>query len=158
MAWHVVIAKPGQEAKAEKHLIRQGYETFLPRCGKRAGKADDPVPLFPRYLFVRLAPEQGWTPIKSTIGVSSLVVFGESLAIVPEYVIENIRKRVALGGGVVVLEGPTYKIGQRLRLKDSVFRDLSGLYAGSGKARNTLLLDMLGGKRLEVPAAMVEPV
>ncbi|HQF30164.1 MAG TPA: transcription termination/antitermination NusG family protein, partial [Hyphomicrobiales bacterium] len=59
--WYVVSTQPHQEARAESNLVRQGFETWLPRFARErrhARKVDTVlVALFPGYLFVRLDPD-----------------------------------------------------------------------------------------------------
>ncbi|MDR3087329.1 MAG: transcriptional activator RfaH, partial [Azoarcus sp.] len=83
MHWYLVHTKPRLEKTALENLERQGYECYLPMLPTeklRRGKLTvSDTPLFPRYLFIRLGmdnPDKGWGPIRSTIGVSRLVVFG----------------------------------------------------------------------------------
>lgn len=58
--WYVVQTKPRQEARAEAHLVRQGFECYLPVAEYAAGASVArlmPPPLFPGYLFIRMAHE-----------------------------------------------------------------------------------------------------
>ncbi len=59
-SWHVVQVHVHAEAKAQMHLARQGFETYLPRYLKRRRHArrTDTVaaPLYPSYLFVTFNP------------------------------------------------------------------------------------------------------
>lgn len=124
-AWYLVHAKPRQEDTALANLARQGFEAFLPRMRRQvrhAGRWRERVEaLFPRYLFVSLDPEtHDWAPIRSTVGVSSLVRFGDEPARVPPDLVDYLRTRAdaeyivrveptaefAPGQGVRVIEGP----------------------------------------------------
>jgi len=161
--WHVVHTKPNSEARAERHLQRQGYETLLPLC-QRLGGSDEPKPLFPRYLFVALQPDQPWSPIRSTYGVTCLIMAGpERLAVLPAYVIENIRARIAEHGGAVRIDAtprpPTFTPGQTVRVTGGAFQGLQGLYVASARDRVTLLLDILGRSvQTSVPHQFVQAV
>jgi len=80
--WYVVQTQPHSERKASFHLVRQGFQTYLPQYLKRRRHARRtetvPAPLFPRYLFVLFdIATQSWRPIRSTIGVNHLVCQGE---------------------------------------------------------------------------------
>jgi transcriptional antiterminator RfaH len=44
-----------------------------------------------RYLFLGAAKEQSWAPVRSTVGVASLVRFGGQVAEVPPKLIEGPR-------------------------------------------------------------------
>ena len=48
--------------------------------------------MFPRYLFVKINIElDKWNRIKSTRGVSHMVVFGQRLAEIPNQVIDYLK-------------------------------------------------------------------
>lgn len=120
--WYVVHTKMRQERVALDHLTRQGYECYLPEIPterlQRGKLVVTPEPLFPRYLFIRLStgPQaQGWGPIRSTVGVSRLVSFGQVPAQVPDALIDHLRchaarqpaqRRYQPGEAVVVTQGP----------------------------------------------------
>src|SRR5665811_652744 len=96
--WYVVQTHPHAEAKASWHLGRQGFETYLPRYLKkrRHARRIDSVaaPLFPRYLFVAVdMTTQRWLSIRSTIGITRLVTNGDVPAVVPEAIIEGLKRR-----------------------------------------------------------------
>ena len=59
-SWYVVQVHAHAETKAQMHLTRQGFETYVPRYLKRRRHArrTDTVaaPLYPAYLFVRFDP------------------------------------------------------------------------------------------------------
>tara|TARA_B100001964_G_C13764371_1_gene393169 strand:- start:160 stop:540 length:381 start_codon:yes stop_codon:yes gene_type:complete len=48
--------------------------------------------MFPRYLFIKLNLEKdNWTLIKSTRGVSHIVVFGQRFAEIPDRVVAHLK-------------------------------------------------------------------
>ncbi len=80
--WHVVQVHTHAEAKAQMHLNRQGFGTYLPRYLKRRRHARRTeivaAPLYPSYLFVTFNPLiHRWRSIQSTVGVARLVCNGE---------------------------------------------------------------------------------
>ena len=86
--WHVVHTKPRAEARALENLERQGFEVFLPMITlqkvRRAKLANITEPMFSRYLFLRPTPGmQDLSVVRSTLGVSQLVRFGQVAAKVP---------------------------------------------------------------------------
>src|SRR5439155_10529333 len=96
--WYVAHTQPHAEAKAAWHLRNQGFEAYLPRYLKRRSHARRidhvPAPLFPRYLFVAIDLEtERWRAVRSTVGVSELVLDGDRPAPVPRGVVEDIRAR-----------------------------------------------------------------
>ena len=76
--------------------------------------------MFPRYLFINLNDQtDDWGPIRSTIGVSTLVRFGNIPGKVPEIFINSLklnensegiheipRKTIAVGDKLLIVEGP----------------------------------------------------
>ena len=81
--WYLVHSKPKQEARALLNLSNQGYDCFLPihkkQVVRRGVVATQAGPLFSRYLFIQLDTDisgKSWASIRSTLGVSKLVVFG----------------------------------------------------------------------------------
>ena len=77
---------------AESSPNRQGYEVNLPRLAqavRRHGRwLEQVVAFFPRYLFLRLNEgSQALGPVRSTVGVASIVRFGSSYATVPDQLI-----------------------------------------------------------------------
>ena len=144
--WYAVHTHPRKEALALENLQRQGFESYLPLLHVqkvRRGKAvmvDEPM--FPRYLFVRLdssAQGRSWAPIRSTLGVRTLVQFGGRPAKVQPELIDWLRDReehfdplhlFSPGDAVTVTEGP--------------FKGLEALYQGvDGEHRALILLEIL---------------
>lgn len=161
--WYLVYCKPRQESVARENLIRQGYETYLPRireARKRGGRRVSVVaPMFPRYLFVHLNRKtDNWAPIRSTLGVISIVHFGRDAARVPDGLIAMLRARED-AAGIQILPVEKYKPGRRVRIVEGSFAGYEGIFqASSGRDRVTVLLDVLGRKaRASVDSAFIEP-
>ena len=96
--WYLIRTKPGGEATAQENLRRQGFEIYLPRVQqtvRRLGRWRESIaPLFPRYLFLRLAEgEQALAPVRSSVGVSDIVRFGSCYAIVPDHIVRSLQGR-----------------------------------------------------------------
>jgi transcriptional antiterminator RfaH len=120
--WYLVHTKPRQEEIALANLKRQGYECYLPQMRIeriRRRKAEVATePMFPRYLFIRLDSSdqgKGWSPIRSTLGVSQLVHFGARAAKVDDRLVDLLRQRERVlppeamfhsGDAVVIADGP----------------------------------------------------
>ena len=95
--WYAVQSRPRQEAIAELNLDRQGYHSYLPKILLRKRRRDKwtkvDEPLFPRYLFIQVDPDQhSLAPVRSTVGVSDLVRFGQQLRPVPDAVIAFLQQ------------------------------------------------------------------
>jgi transcriptional antiterminator RfaH len=150
--WYVVQAQPNAESKAVVHLERQGFATYLPRYLKRrrhARRVDIvSAPLFPRYLFVEIdMATQRWRSIYSTFGVSQLVCAGGMPVPVPEYVVASLKERESADGFIKLAEQPSFRRGDKIRVRDGIFSDCLGLYDGMpDRDRVAVLLDLLGRK------------
>jgi transcriptional antiterminator RfaH len=150
--WYVVQTQPHAERKAVSHLIRQGFEIYLPQYLKRrrhARKVETvPAPLFPRYLFVLLdLASQQWRPIRSTVGVSQVICHGETPASVCAGVIDGLKAREGEGGFIKLINPLRFVRGDKIRVVDGVFSSWSGLFEGmTDEERVTVLLDLLGRK------------
>ena len=97
MQWYVIHTKPRQEQRALENLQRQGFEAWLPMIElekvRRSRLTRVTEPMFSRYLFIRLDTTQtNWSPIRSTLGVSKLVSFGNVPAAVPDALIDMLRE------------------------------------------------------------------
>jgi transcriptional antiterminator RfaH len=147
--WYLVYAKPREESVAKTNLERQHYETYLPlmrQVRKRLGRRVTVVaPMFPRYLFIHLdETTDNWGPIRSTLGVVSLVRFGMKPAQVPDSLITTLRARED-ETGIQVVSADEFKPGARVRLTEGGFAGYEGIFqAKSGRDRVVVLLDILG--------------
>jgi transcriptional antiterminator RfaH len=149
LQWFAVHTQPRAETKAAFHLLRQGYEVYLPTCLKKrrhARKTDIVTrPLFPRYLFVALdTARTGWRAINSTVGVLHVVSDGGRPAPLKEQVIDEIRSRENESGHVEIAPKPLNR-GEKVLIGDGPLKELSAVFdAEDEKQRVTLLMDFLG--------------
>ena len=95
--WILVYTKAQEEQTAKRNLQNQGFEIFLPMIALaklNQSKSISIKAMFPRYLFVKINTElDKWNRIKSTRGVSHLVVFGQRLAEIPNQVIAYLKSK-----------------------------------------------------------------
>jgi transcriptional antiterminator RfaH len=147
--WYVVQTKPRQESVAVENLERQGYATYCPQMAqaKRRRQRWQKViePLFPRYLFIRLAEGiDNFAPIRSTIGVLNMVRFGGQPAMIPQQVIDNIHKQEQILLAEPV-EHPNWQTGDRVQVIDGPFAGLNGIFQKlNSQERVIILLNLLG--------------
>ena len=147
--WYVVQTQPHAEARAQEHLRRQGFTTYLPRLikSRRHARKTEQVsrPLFPRYMFVLIdSTHQGWHAIRSTFGVSSLVGGDTGPTPVRDGVIEALRQREGADGHFH-FDAPKFMRGAAVRVLDGVFASCLGLFESmNDKDRVAVLLDLLG--------------
>ena len=125
--WYVATVRPNSADLAQRNLMRQGFEVFLPREveTKRRGSKFVEVerPFFPGYVFVALA-RQGADirKVNSTHGVARIVSFGNAPAPVPSELISELMQRcdengflrppaqLSAGDQVVLTSGPFAKL------------------------------------------------
>ena len=129
--WYLIHTKPRQERRALQNLEQQGYVCFLPLyLSEKLVKGRllfIEEPLFPRYLFIHLAigmDARSWAPIRSTIGVSSLVKFGDSPARVNECIIDLIKNHE-----LEIKEAPDllFNQGEKLQVVDGPFAGMAAV-------------------------------
>lgn len=144
--WYLIYTKPRQERIAETNLLNQGYECYLPlipvRKIRRKRLEVVEEALFPRYLFVRLdnsGEGMSWSPIRSTLGVSRLVKFGDRHAIVDDGLIEFLRHRQA-----ALTAPPLFNPGDTVLITEGPFSGLEAIYhTQDGEQRASILIQML---------------
>jgi transcriptional antiterminator RfaH len=150
--WFVVQTQVNAEAKAARNLLQQGFEIYLPRYlrGRSHARKIDKVavPLFPRYMFVRVdMATQRWRSIQSTFGVASLVFNGSEPAPVPPQVVRSLRAREDDNGYVKLEKRPKFALGDKVRVIAGAFAENLALFEGlADRDRIVILLDMLGRK------------
>ena len=162
--WYLIHSKPQQEYLARENLQRQGYEIYLPlapvRRRRRGRSYTEPGPMFPRYLFIYLGEGiDDWGPIRSTLGVSALVKFGQVPARVPDNLIQMLKAKED-ADGIQVLPHNLLKKGEKIRIMAGPFEGYEGLFeAQSGRDRVVILLNILEKQaRLEIQQSKVEVI
>jgi transcriptional antiterminator RfaH len=145
VTWLVAFTKPRSEVLAQEHLERQGFEVLCPLMRvqeqRRLKWTWVEEPLFPRYLFVGAKPEQSWAPVRSTVGVASLVKFGGTYATVPQSLIDVLSS----GAEEPQVHRPLFTQGQKLRIDAGPYASLEAVFEmEEGADRAMVLLDLLG--------------
>jgi len=143
MHWYAIHSKPRQEERALENLQRQGFEAWLPMLTVekvlRSKLVQVIEPMFSRYLFIRLDTEQtNWSPIRSTLGVSKLVSFGNRPAVVADELIEALQQ--------LPEQAPQRLIqpGQQVKIVSGPLRGLEGIYQqADGELRAMVLIELL---------------
>lgn len=162
--WLVAQLKPNGLAMAERHLVRQGFETFAPwrletsRQGRRLRSLRRP--LFPGYLFVRATPGGAhWRAVQGTRGVARLLQTAPpGPSPLPAGFVEALRMRCDAEGRLAVVA--TFAEGDRVRVVAGPFTDLVGrIEAMDDTARLEILFSMMGRDvRAAVPAENLHPL
>jgi transcriptional antiterminator RfaH len=151
--WCVVNTLPGQEVRAERNLLRQGFRAWLPaiRKTRRHARRVDMVraPLFPGYLFVQLdLDREGWSPINSTYGVRRLLAQDARPETLHERFVADLQNSVREDGTCALPpEREGLRPGAQVRVAWGPFADsVATILELAPKERVLLLLDLLGGK------------
>lgn len=148
--WYVVNTHVRGEEMAAVNLGNQGFEPYLPRYLKKRSHARSvvwlPAPMFPRYLFVQLDPEnEQWRAIRSTVGVSHFLCQGDTPTPVPDGVVESIRARENDQGLVTLGLDQSFRRGDPVRVTHGPMADMVGIFeCVDDQARVFILLDLMG--------------
>lgn len=161
--WYLIHTKIRQERVALENLERQGFACFLPliRAEKLRRGALQVVqePLFPRYLFICLGTgleSQSWAPIRSTVGVSRLVTFGQTPAKIEDELIAQLQ--VKTDSAEVQLRH--FEPGEQVVVTDGPFVGVEAIYQmADAEGRVMVLLNILSKQvKMSVPPASIRKV
>ena len=141
-AWYLVHCKSRQDERAEQNLLRQGYACYRPQhsCERivRGRRQIIVESLFPGYLFIKLAADANWAPLRSTRGVIRIVGFGGIPLRLDDSLVEHLQQRTAAP------VKPALEAGDSVRITEGGFAELDAIFvAMDGEQRVILLLNML---------------
>lgn len=159
--WYAVCTRHQHERSAARILEYKGFEVFLPLYKSRHRWCDRvkeiSLPLFPGYLFVKIAMKR-LLPIVTTPGVSSIVSCGGQPAGIPFSEIEGVRRLI--GSTLQVEPHPFLKSGDWVRVTYGPIAGVEGiLLRKKNIARLILSVEMLGkAASVEVDATYVERI
>ena len=105
-------------------------------------------------MFILVDPKRiNWTSIKSTRGVSNIVVFGSEPTAIDDGVILEIRKLELLQ------PEPLLRAGQPIKIIDGPLKDLNAIYnAPDGNARSFILINFIQKNRnLIISNDLIQP-
>ena len=146
--WVLIYTKAKEEKKANENLQRQGFKTFLPLIApsNKNNELKSLVPVFPRYLFAQINFEsENWTSIKSSYGVSHIVMFSEKFTSIPNHIIQLIQDKLNEEGiykkDVTIVD---YQKGDPISIKEGRFAGIDAIFLSKkSKDRVRLLLKLL---------------
>lgn len=161
-AWYVLRTKPRADAMVAAHLGRKQIEVYFPKLAVGPAKREAPrseatEPLFPGYLFARLALAAQFQLAAWAPGVRNFLSFGDGPAEpVDDAVVDCLRERAQ--GGDLFRSRSTFRSGDQVEIK---IGPLAGLLAvidrpipASGRIK--VLLEILRRQtRVELPAFAV---
>lgn len=143
--WSVVQSQPACERRAITHCERGGFTVYAPREKimriTRGRKVHTARWLFPRYLFVWI--EDQWQRLFATIGVSTVLMNGESPARLPEHWITDLKSREH--HGLIELKRARFTRGQSVTVTGGLMMGKKGIYQNqTSQQREVILLEALG--------------
>lgn len=140
--WYAVYCRSRHEKQVERQLQARQVDCFLPmheRLRRRRNRKELATqPLFPGYVFVRLAPEERRRAL-TVPGVVSFVTAGGLPVPVPAMEIESLRSCVERR--INMEPYPFLTKGRRVRITQGVFADLEGIFVAK-KNRFRLVLSV----------------
>jgi transcription antitermination factor NusG len=159
--WFAAFTSSHHEKRVASRLAERQMESFLPlyrtvRRWKNRCQMALELPLFPNYVFVRMAPRER-VRVLEVPGVLSLVASGRTLVPLPDFEIEALRAGV---GERKIEPHPYLVIGERARIRRGPMMGMEGvLLRKKSNFRVVLALEaILQCVSVEVDADDVEPV
>jgi len=163
--WIAATTHHFKEMLAVENLCAQGFQTYCPMIRKNVRHArrlrEVLRPLFPGYVFIRFDPlTTQWRPILSTIGVRTLIRFGDRIGVLPKNFVEDLRIREEQGAIPMPRARDHYAAGERVRMREGPFDGvIATVLAADDKDRLLVLMDLLKrGVRVKVSIDDVVPV
>lgn len=160
--WHAVYTTCRHEKRVSQHLEQREIEHFLPvyaaqRKWRDGSRVTLQLPLFPCYLFVRMA-RQDRSRILSVPGVLTLVGgTGREPAALSEATVNALRMGVAAR---CVEPHPLLIAGQAVRIRNGAFEGMSGIVSRRANGFRVVLTltQIQQSMAVEVDEADVEPL
>ncbi len=159
-AWFLAQLKPNSFRIAERNLVRQGFQTFLPlheETRRARGTFTTRLrPLFPGYLFVAFdIGKDGWRKVNSTYGITRIVSLGKDPTPVPSDLVRDLMQRCDRDGQLLPVE--TFKPGDEVRVINGPFANfIATVESIDADRRVWVLMEIMGGpNRVSVSAQQV---
>ena len=159
--WYAAYTSANHEKRVAMQLGQRSVEHFLPlyasvrRWKDRRVRLD--LPLFPGYVFVRLALRDRLRTLQ-TPGVVRLVGFGGQPTALPDQEIDALRQ--GLARAIRIEPHPYLKVGRRVRVTTGPLQGLEGILARKkNSSRFVISLDLImRSVAAEIDVAELEPV
>jgi transcription antitermination factor NusG len=159
LRWYALYSCANHEKSVASQLQVRGFEHFLPLYSSLRRWKDRRVsldlPLFPGYVFVRVALHERWHVLQ-TPGVVHLVGFGGKPCSLPETEIVGLRNGIL--SGLKVEPHARLSNGTRVRIERGPLKGVQGiLVRNKNTCRVVLSLNLIGrSAAVEVDAADIE--
>lgn len=140
--WYAIQTRPRYEKKVTVELEEKGVKAFLPLHSATHRWSDRrrvvKLPLFPGYVFVRIAPLlHARVSVLRTHGVISFVGVRNVGIAIPDGEIESIQ--TVLQGGVACEPYPYLRVGQSVRIRGGCLDGVSGVLMGVNGNRSLII-------------------
>jgi transcriptional antiterminator RfaH len=157
-SWYLLKTKTHKERTAIEQLALLGGSAFtlwMRRPAVRFGRAMRIVtPLFPGYVFASFDLTHDYFKVVHSPGVHSVVRIGGELAVVPGFMLDEIKGRA--NGGPIEVPVRRRLSGDRVTINDGPLKGLEAVFQRymSGERRVAILLNFIGtcATRVVVPA------
>ena len=159
--WYATYTRANHEKRIREQLEQRSVESFLPLYETvrqwKDRRMQLQVPLFPGYLFVRIAAVDRMRVLQVP-GVVRLVGFNGQLAALPNEEIESLKK--GLASGVRAKPHPFLTVGRHVRIKAGPLGGREGiLLRRKGSLRVVLSIELIQRSIVvDVDVADVEPL
>jgi transcription termination/antitermination protein NusG len=159
--WYAAYTSSNHEKRVAEQMSVRGVEHFLPLYASirrwRNGRVTLQRPLFPGYVFVRIALREKLR-VQQIPGVAWLVGFDGTLVALPDEEIEALR--ISLARGVRALPHPYLAAGRLVRVTNGPMAGLQGiLKRRKGNARLVVSVELIQrAMAMEIDEADVEPL
>jgi transcription antitermination factor NusG len=143
--WYAAYTSANHEKRVAEQMVVREVEHFLPLYTSvrqwKNGRVTLQRPLFPGYVFVRLALRERLR-VQQIPGVAHLVGFDGTPAALPDGEIEALR--TSLGSGMRAETHPYLKVGRRVRVTNGPMAGLQGvLRRRKNKARLVVSIELI---------------
>jgi len=159
--WYAGYTAARHEKRVSEHLSQRGVEHFLPLYNTihrwNNGRHRVSLPLFPGYIFVRIALQERLRVLEIP-GFVRLVGFNSLPVPLPESDIKSMRE--ALTGGVIVEPYPYLTVGTRVEIRNGPLQGMTGiLLRRQNRCRVVISVDLImRSMAVEVEASDVVPL
>jgi transcription antitermination factor NusG len=163
--WYVLWTRSHCEQLVYDQLCAKGFETFLPKVGQwsrgRGPRYLAQVPMFPSYLFLRVAEMDKTCYIEVCKAKGLVRILGERwdrLGTVPDREVAAIRQVVA--ADLPALPHPYLREGQRVRVIRGPLAGVEGILERSDPEKGMLVLSVELLQRsiaLQIDCTVVRP-
>jgi transcription antitermination factor NusG len=130
LAWFAVQTRPRHEKKVSAELQEKGVSAFLPLISSKRQWSDRSrvveMPLFPQYVFVRIAQTlHTRVSVLRTNGVSNFVGTRGIGVAIPDEQIERVQTVVTRG--ITATPHAFLNVGKRIRIRGGALDGLQGI-------------------------------